>query len=151
MDKKTLLVKEWLAKAEHDLGMAQLALEHKGEYTDSICFHCQQYVEKILKGYLTCLDMDFSKSHSLVYLMDMIAAKEKVNEELYSIAELLDDYAVGIRNPGNCYEPTREDATNAYDAALKIKNTIYLHIRKYLISRNLNTRKDNSEGREMDF
>jgi len=126
--------------------MAQLALEHKSEYTDSICFHCQQYVEKILKGYLTCLDIDFSKSHSLVYLVDMINTKEKVSEELYSIAELLDDYAVGIRYPGNCYEPTREDATNAYDAALKIKNTIYLHIREYLINRKLNTKKDNLKG-----
>ena len=136
MDKKTLLVKEWLSKAEHDLGMAQLALEHKGEYTDSICFHCQQYVEKILKGYLTCLDIDFSKSHNLVYLVDMIAAREKVNADLYSIAELLDDYAIGIRYPGNCYEPTKEDATNAYDAALKIKDSLYLQIKNICSMRN---------------
>ena len=36
MDNKNGLIKEWVHKAEHDLGMAELALENKPEYTDSI-------------------------------------------------------------------------------------------------------------------
>ncbi|MEW6619480.1 MAG: hypothetical protein AB1422_09155 [bacterium] len=31
MDNITLLIKEWIGKAEHDLGMAELALENKPE------------------------------------------------------------------------------------------------------------------------
>lgn len=53
---KIKVISNWLKKAEHDLGMAKLALENGTEFTDSICFHCQQYAEKMLKGYLTCLD-----------------------------------------------------------------------------------------------
>ena len=41
MDNRDELIKEWIHKAEHDLGMAELALENKPEYTDSICFYCQ--------------------------------------------------------------------------------------------------------------
>jgi len=52
MNKKHSLIKEWLRKAEHDMGMADLAINNKPEYTDSICFHCQQAAEKYLKAYL---------------------------------------------------------------------------------------------------
>jgi len=38
---KVVLVRDWVKKAEHDFGMARLALEHEPEYTDQICFHCQ--------------------------------------------------------------------------------------------------------------
>ncbi len=61
MDRRNELIKEWIHKAEHDLGMAELALENKPEYTDSICFHCQQAVEKYLKAYLVFLDVRFEK------------------------------------------------------------------------------------------
>ncbi len=47
MDKRKLLVEEWLTKAEHDLGMAELAITNKPEYKDLICFHCQQSAENI--------------------------------------------------------------------------------------------------------
>jgi HEPN domain-containing protein len=40
------LAREWMHKAEHDIGMAELALGNKPEYTDAICFHCQQAAEK---------------------------------------------------------------------------------------------------------
>jgi hypothetical protein len=35
MDKRNELIKEWIHKADHDLGMAKLALEHQIEYADS--------------------------------------------------------------------------------------------------------------------
>lgn len=124
MDKKIQLVKDWLKKAKHDIGMAELALEHKGEFTDSICFHCQQYVEKSLKAYLVYMDIEFAKTHSLSYILDVLGEKEDVSDELYSIVEILEDYAVGIRYPGDSFEPTIEDATEAYNAAMRIKDII---------------------------
>lgn len=43
--------KDWLEKAEHDLEDAKKLLQNGG-YTDTICFHAQQAVEKYLKAYL---------------------------------------------------------------------------------------------------
>jgi hypothetical protein len=59
MDKKQLLISEWVTKAEHDLGMAKLAIDHKPEYIDLICFHCQQAAEKYLKSYMIYRDLSF--------------------------------------------------------------------------------------------
>ncbi len=71
MDNRNELIKEWINKAEHDLGMAELAMNNKPEYTDSICFHCQQAAEKYLKAYLVFLNIRFEKKHNLGYLLDL--------------------------------------------------------------------------------
>lgn len=94
MKNRNNLIKEWISKAEHDIGMAKLALDYKPEYTDAICFHCQQAVEKYLKAFLTYLNIDFKKSHSLSYLLDLIVEKVKITEELYAKADQLESYAV---------------------------------------------------------
>jgi HEPN domain-containing protein len=124
MDKKLLLIKEWLCKAEHDLGMAELAINNKPEYTDSICFHCQQAAEKYLKAYLVSLDMRFEKKHNLDYLLDLISEKEKVSEEFYEMLEKLEDYAVEIRYPDDWFEPELEDAKEAYQIATRVKEYV---------------------------
>ncbi|HBE77747.1 MAG TPA: hypothetical protein DDW65_08160 [Firmicutes bacterium] len=124
MDKKHLLVHEWMTKAEHDLGLAELAITNKPEYKDLICFHCQQSAEKYLKAYLILLNIQFKKSHSLIYLLDLLAEKESVLDSLYETAEILEDYGVEVRYPGDWTQLTAEDIHEAYQAALKIKEFI---------------------------
>ena len=124
MDKRKLLLDEWIAKAEQDLGMAELAIANKPEYKDLICFHCQQSAEKYLKAYLIRLEINFKKSHSLIYLLDLLAIQENVPDSIYGTAEILEDYSVEIRYPGNGIELNQEDTHEAYQAALKIKEFI---------------------------
>ena len=121
MENRNNLVKEWISKAEHDIGMAKLALDYKPEYTDAICFHCQQAVEKYLKAFLTYLNIDFKKSHSLSYLLDLIAERKKITEEIYAKADQLESYAVKIRYPVEWPEPSIEEATEAYNHVLYFK------------------------------
>ena len=151
MDKKKLLVQEWLKKAEHDLGMAKLALEYKEEYTDSICFHCQQYVEKTLKAYLIQQDIEFAKTHSLSYLVDLMGQKKKVSEELYSLVEELESYSVEIRYPGDGYEPTKGDAVKAYENALKVRQIIHTKLRSNVIERQVDGKKDRNHSHEFEI
>jgi HEPN domain-containing protein len=124
MDKKIQLVNEWITKAEHDLGMAELAISNKPEYKDLICFHCQQSAEKYLKAYLIHLNIIFKKNHSLIYLLDLIAAQEDVPDNLYETAEILEDYGVDVRYPGDWIELNETDVQEAYQAALKIKKFV---------------------------
>jgi HEPN domain-containing protein len=121
MKQKSELIKDWIQKAEHDLGMAALALENKPEYTDSICFHCQQAAEKYLKAYLVFLDVEFEKKHNLGYLLDLINEKEHVSTEMYDMLEKLDDYAVEIRYPEGSLEPTIEEAKESFEIAKQAK------------------------------
>lgn len=120
MNNKQALVRNWIIKAEHDKGMAELALKNGREYTDSICFHCQQYVEKLLKAVLISLDVDVQRTHSLTLLLDLLADKAVVSDTIYEFAESLQDYAVGVRYPADDAEPTEDDAELAYAAAVTI-------------------------------
>jgi len=128
MADRTELIKEWIHKAEHDLGMAELALENKPEYADSICFHSQQAAEKYLKAYLVLLDIRFEKKHGLGYLLDLINEKEKVSDEFYEMAEKLEDYAVEIRYPDDWFEPGAEDVKEAIEIARKVKEFVLAKI-----------------------
>ncbi len=118
MSNKEILIQRWIDKAEHDKGMAELALESRRDYADSICFHCQQYAEKLLKAVLIMADENIPRTHSLVFLLDIIDDHFEVSPGIYGCAESLQDYAVGIRYPADDSEPTVEDAERAYQAAL---------------------------------
>jgi HEPN domain-containing protein len=106
------------------LGLAELAITNKPEYKDLICFHCQQCAEKCLKAYLILLNIQFKKGHSLIYLLDLLAEKERVPYSLYETAEILEDYGVEVRYPCDWTQLTEEDMHEAYQAALKIKEFI---------------------------
>ncbi|HEY5563136.1 MAG TPA: HEPN domain-containing protein [Clostridiaceae bacterium] len=123
MDKKKLILDEWIKKAEQDLGMAKLAIEHQPEFRESICFHCQQAAEKYLKAYLIYLEIVFKKSHSLDYLLDLISEQQVVSDDFYITAEILEDYGVEVRYPGYS-EPTEREVEEAYKAATSIRNKV---------------------------
>ncbi len=130
MEKKLALIKEWIHKAHNDLGIAKLALENQAEFTDAICFHCQQAVEKYLKAYLIHRDVEFKKTHSISYLLDLVRDIEEVSDELYQNAEIIESYAVEIRYPDNWYEPTKEEALEAYNVAVVFKKYVLDRINK---------------------
>ena len=54
------------------------------------------------------------------YLLDLLADKTAIPDVIYDLAEILEDYAVGVRYPADDFEPTADDAKTAYEAALKI-------------------------------
>jgi HEPN domain-containing protein len=45
-----ITVKEWLGKANNDWSVVKILLASDSSPMDIVCFHCQQYVEKMLKG-----------------------------------------------------------------------------------------------------
>lgn len=53
-------IREWIDKADHDLGSAKLIYLHIPEYFDTIAFHCQQATEKYLKATLVFYRIDLS-------------------------------------------------------------------------------------------
>jgi len=48
-DKQREAAGQWLVKAQSDWKSVVLLCGHKDCPRDSVCFHCQQYVEKLLK------------------------------------------------------------------------------------------------------
>lgn len=62
VDKK--VIKEWLNKADEDIGFALKNLEDKSNtFYSQICFHFQQSAEKYLKAYIVAYELQFKKIH----------------------------------------------------------------------------------------
>ncbi len=57
--------RDWLTKANKDLLSADHGLVASPPLFEDVLFHCQQTVEKVLKGFLAYYDIPFRKTHSL--------------------------------------------------------------------------------------
>ena len=90
MSEKIDIVKQWMEKADHDLGTAQVTYLYLPKYHDTIAFHCQQAAEKYLKGFLLFLDISFSRQHSLNYLLGLLSQKIEIPDELFDNASELE-------------------------------------------------------------
>jgi len=100
---------EWIVKADHDLGSAKLIYLHIPEYFDTIAFHCQQATEKYLKSILLHFDIQFQRTHNLVYLLDLVTQKLEISEDMYDKAIVLNGFSVQIRYPDNTVYLTTEE------------------------------------------
>ncbi len=123
MQKKTELVREWIKKATQDFGMAELAIEYQPEFRDSICFHCQQSSEKYLKAFLLYSDIEFKKTHSLNYLLDLVSELVLVPSDIYEFADILEEYGVAIRYPES-RNLSADDVQEAINAATELKQFV---------------------------
>ena len=83
--------REWLAKAEDDLGSARVLIA--GSRFAAALFHCQQAAEKSVKAFLTWNDRTFPKTHDLKELGEDCREIDAALSSLTSEAEVLTDYA----------------------------------------------------------
>ncbi len=58
-------IRGWLVKALDDVRGAEVDLAANPPLSGDALFHCQQAVEKALKGFLTFHDRPFRKTHDL--------------------------------------------------------------------------------------
>ena len=103
------IIREWIDKADHDLGSAKLIFLHIPEYFDTIAFHCQQATEKYLKAMLVFYGVDLQRTHNLVYLLDLLSQKFFLSEDIYDKAILLNGFSVQIRYPDKSIYLTKEE------------------------------------------
>jgi HEPN domain-containing protein len=53
-------LKDWVEKADHDLGTAIVIHQYISDYSDTLAFHCQQAVEKYIKCLLRKTQLNLS-------------------------------------------------------------------------------------------
>jgi HEPN domain-containing protein len=111
-------IPKWILKAEHDLVAARQILLLETAPTDTVCYHAQQTVEKILKALLIQKEIEFSKTHNLLILLELL--QEPDLENYRAVCELLTSYAIESRYPGDYVEPEREEAEEAVRIATEI-------------------------------
>ncbi|HBA89597.1 MAG TPA: DNA-binding protein [Geobacter sp.] len=125
---KNEVVRQWFHKAENDLQNIRNNLAAKEVPTDTICFHAQQAIEKVLKAVLVAQGRNVSKTHDLVRLLtevlEFIPELSSFEDRLEEISE----YGVAVRYPNGFSEPSLEEAVSAYETAQQVKTTALLKI-----------------------
>ena len=77
-----------------------------------ICFHCQQAIEKFLKGLFVLYDKPFLRTHDLAILVDSLPNEVEMPEKFKKTCAELTVFAVETRYPTELgIEEYRMDAT----------------------------------------
>lgn len=118
-------VRSWFRKATNDLRGADIDLAASPPLIEDALFHCQQAVEKSLKGFLTAHDRPYRKTHDLD---ELGKACETIDDSLTTAltpARDLTIFAWEFRYPGDSDVPSIDEAHQAlataqaaYDALL---------------------------------
>lgn len=105
----------WLEFSRQDLRMAELAFKER--IYNQVCFHCQQCVEKCLKGILANQGKTPPRTHSIVDLLGLLPPGYLA--DLRDAMSQMDIYYIPTRYPdalpGSLTEglPGKEEATEA--------------------------------------
>lgn len=111
------VVRQWLDKAESDLGAARYLLGGGAAYSATVAFHCQQAVEKALKAYLSAQEAPFPKTHDLDLLLERMAVISPDLAQNLDECSRLTPFGVEIRYPGDFPEISQEEARQAVELA----------------------------------
>ena len=99
---KTDLVREWLEYASNDLRVASHMFENMHpKPLEIVCYHCQQCVEKALKGYLIDHDVEPPYIHDLEKLCLMCMEYDTSFESFLKQCRDMTEYAASSRYPSN--------------------------------------------------
>ncbi len=94
-------VRQWRAKAQSDWTTVEILVSSEQCPADTVCFHCQQVVEKLLKALLTRHWREAPKTHDVRWL---IQCAESFAPELLRFSDHSDTltvHGVETRYPGD--------------------------------------------------
>ncbi len=100
-EKHLILVGEWIYKGNNDLRNAQIVIQDDDPPTDTVCFHCQQAVEKYLKAFLISNAQEPPRHHDLIELLSLCIDIDKDFHKIRDEAELLTKYGLIPRYPSD--------------------------------------------------
>ncbi len=120
MSNERELARQWVAKAKNDLLNADNNLRAVEIPFDTVCFHCQQTAEKLLKAFLIVRGTFPPRTHDLFVLLEEILKVAPTANILRDALAILMPYAVEIRYPDDWFMPTLDDAREARDAAMQV-------------------------------
>jgi len=122
------LARQWVAKARNDLLNADNNLKSEIVPYDTVCFHCQQAAEKLLKAYLVAKSVQPPFTHDLLLLLEDVLVLSADAETLRDDLASLMPYAVHARYPDEAFIPTPEDAYEARRAAQRVLEWLELRL-----------------------
>jgi HEPN domain-containing protein len=110
MNEATLeVVRQWIRKAESDWETVLIVSAHDDRPQDTVCFHCQQHVEKLLKAFLTLHGIEAPRTHNLRRLIQLIEPVSTDLSHLKDAADTLTVHGVASRYPDDWCDVSAEE------------------------------------------
>lgn len=123
MSAETDVARQWIAKARNDLLDVDNNLASRLVPCDTVCFHCQQAAEKILKGVLAARNVPPPRTHDLLLLLELILPLAPTAKNLRDDLVILTPYSVATRYPDDDMGvPSLADAKEARQCADRVLN-----------------------------
>ncbi len=91
------------------MGSAKIIYLHMPDYFDTVAFHCQQAVEKYIKAVLVYYQIEFQRSHDLIYLLELLSRKIEIDEIKFRKAFTLNNFGVQVRYPNKIVKLTKDE------------------------------------------
>ena len=110
-------VRQWRVKAQSDWDAVEILTASKRCPTDTVCFHCQQFVEKLLKAFLTKNNIEAPKTHDLRRLIQLA---QPLAPELSLLADVSDEltiHGVETRYPGELRQIKKSEMKRVVELA----------------------------------
>ena len=117
-------VVQWIRSADGDLAAAKHLLSGGAELVHGAVFHAQQAAEKFLKAVLVWHQVEFSKTHDIGRLMDLLETVDPGLAELVREASTLTPYAIEARYPSDLPQPTLAEAREALAIATRVRDAV---------------------------
>ena len=104
-------IRQWRAKADSDWTTVQILLRNEQCPRDAVSFHCQQFVEKLLKALLTRHGVEAPRTHDIRRLIQLAAPFAPGLSRFTDASDALTVHRVETRYPGDWHEiePTEMD------------------------------------------
>jgi len=122
-------IKQWLQKANEDLLVINRLTEHEIIATSSVCFHCQQAVDKFLKAFLIANGVEIKKTHNIEYLLSECADFDSDFADIDP--KELSEFGVDARYPRDMFIPDNDETLEYKNLAFEIKGLVERKIIKY--------------------
>ena len=136
-------VQQWLNRAHKDLAAGELLLKGAFEDYENVGFHSQQAAEKFIKAFLVCHQIEFSKTHNIALLRQLIASVDPELVKTLAGADALTPYGVEFRYPGDLPSVSRTDGEKAVRLAEQTRDLIIGSLQSYI-----NAGRPGGEGRK---
>ncbi|HYE00013.1 MAG TPA: HEPN domain-containing protein [Alphaproteobacteria bacterium] len=111
----------WFAKAQNDIAMIRNGLLGPMPSAEGAAFHCQQAVEKLLKGVLAADDRIAARTHDIAELLRQLGADHPL-AAAFAPLDHLTVFAVQFRYPamiGDEPDPPTPEAVTAWLGAIE--------------------------------
>ncbi|MDP2871687.1 MAG: HEPN domain-containing protein [Bacillota bacterium] len=100
------IVGGWVRKADQDIRAARALLLQDPPLLYPSCFHSQQAAEKYLKAFLTQRQVEFSKTHNIREILELVRTIDSGMADTLQHATALTPYGVEARYPGDLPDPS---------------------------------------------